>query len=152
MDASLLTASQSRLRFGWALAAVVPLAVVAGFLVGRGGSREGGIALLVLAALVEIASPAVLYAIGFAARREHAGAAPSPPTLGRVAVTLHVVALAVLAAAFVYFGLSTRTGGMEDLGFLVGGMVIALASLVPWLGSVITGGLFATRSLRGTSP
>jgi hypothetical protein len=149
MDASLLTALHSRLRFGWMLAAVVPLAIVAGFLVGRGGSREGGIALLVLAALAEIVSPAVLYLVGFAAQRDRPAAAP--PTLGHVAVALHVVALTVLGVAFVYFGLSTRPATMEDLGFLVGGMLIALVSLVPWLASVITGSVFATRSLHGTS-
>lgn len=151
------SALYDRLRLGWVLSALVPVATLAGFLVGPSLSREAGLALLLLAALAEVVSPAVVYSVGFAARDEHvlapARTVPSSRRLilGRAAVGLHALALVVLAVALAWFTRSTQDPSMAALGFLVGGMFIALLSLAPWLAAVITGGVFATRSLREAS-
>lgn len=150
MSESTFDALRQRLRLGWVLAAMVPIAAVGGFIVGPLVSREAGLGLLLLAVLAELASPAVIYSVGFAARRERPASplpAPSLP-LGYVAVALHVVVLVVLTFAAFYLAESTRDGTMAGLGFLVGSFFIAGLSLLPWLASVITGGVFATRSLR----
>jgi hypothetical protein len=150
MTVSLLDALHQRLRLGWMLAAAVPIAAVGGFVVGPLVSREAGLALLLVAVLAEVVSPAVIYTVGFAARRLRPAApvpAPSLP-LGYVAVALHVVALVVLAFAGFQLAESTRDGSMAGLGLLVGSFFVAGLSLVPWLAAVITGGVFATRGLR----
>jgi hypothetical protein len=146
----LLDALRQRLRLGWMLAAMVPIAAAAGFVVGPMVSRQAGLALLLVAVLAELVSPAVIYTVGFAARRERLDVPVPAPSLpfGYAAVALHVVALVVLSIAALYVAESTRDGSMAALGLLVGSFFIAGLSLVPWLASVITGSLFAQRGLR----
>jgi len=147
MDPRRIDRTRRALWVGWILGGLVPILMVGGLLVGQHLSRTIGIASLVVAGLAQLVGPPLIFGAGFSLRA-HLPSPPSP-TLGRIAVAFYVVMIVVLGFGIVtMFRAVGGDGSLDGLGLAIGGMMLIVVSLLPWLVSLVTGSVFTSRVVR----